>query len=300
MESNLWMMFGKVVRMLLHVVWLGALGAVFFQPVVVPAFASKALVRDEVYRAHHIADRFGVSFHTRPIDFGEGRKVSSFKYFPVVNIFTEYGYLSDGNPVGVCNFDAYIVDFSNGFLLPCGKVECRPATPHVAGFDFTGDLVAIQQGENKVHEPCWGLPEVSYGELQFEGPIFRDLSFYVGNADVGASLRFSNFSGHDHCSSGENGCGESSTKGKQTYSDASYAKPKGWLGPGSGLVGGIRSLPLGAKIGITIVATWLAGVCQVIWFLLVISQPKRWWRDLYLFPLGLALLLGPGFMWFPG
>ena len=111
-------------------------------------------------------------------------------------------------------------------------------------------------------------------------------SFLVGAQRVGINYGL-----------GKDSSANSSDKREYAYSSSYDPQPERRPSPISRFIGSIRSLPLGAKIGITVVFTGTAWICELIWFLRLLNQPKRWWRDSYLLLSGLFLLLSPGILW---
>ncbi len=127
--------------------------------------------------------------------------------------------------------------------------------------------------------------EVGQFESKFKWPAFthpfRGVCIYNLNKNPRADRFFSDlirFSGFDngiqggHCSffsldSGFLGIPSGEASGDQsgsTYDGSNATEPKGAPSPIGGIFGGISSLPLGAKIGLTIVLTGLAS-CIWLW-----------------------------------
>lgn len=153
-------------------------------------------------------------------------------------------------------------------------------------FDFSGGRIAnVLNFEDS--------PNALFGKLVFGGSAIQVRS---GLRLTNFPCDFDRFPSRAGRTLGKNGSANSRDKCEYAYSSTYNPQPESGPGPTGGLIGRIRSLPLGAKIGITVVATGLAWICELIWFLRLLNQPKRWWRDGYLFLCGLALFLSPAFL----
>ncbi len=101
---------------------------------------------------------------------------------------------------------------------------------------------------------------------------------------------FRSASGKD---SGSNG----SAQGQYAYRGANYTDPESISCPTGGISSGICRLPLSAKIGITVVLTWLAWLSETVWLFLTIKNPRKWIRYSYLFVIGWILFFSPAALW---
>ncbi|MDB5552712.1 MAG: hypothetical protein JWL86_2696 [Rhizobium sp.] len=130
------------------------------------------------------------------------------------------------------------------------------------------------------------------------------LQRHVPREHVSSSLRLSNALGFINgllgSDSGALGVSRSSEGGSESQdadSHTAQAEPESAPGPIGGFLGGVRSLPLGAKIGITIVFTMLAWLFGTVGFYRTIGRPVGWKRDVYLYVLMVGFFLSPGVMW---
>lgn len=118
------------------------------------------------------------------------------------------------------------------------------------------------------------------------------INLFLGH--ISPDLRFTNATGLKNGTSGKIGGGKGSTESQYSYEGPAKTEIDT---PVSRFLGGIRSLPLSAKIGLTFIAFGLTWLSQLIGFIRLLDEPKRWQRYVYLFTGSLIAFLSPAALW---
>ena len=105
---------------------------------------------------------------------------------------------------------------------------------------------------------------------------------------IGVMNAESSLASFNSARSGESGTADESAQQNQ---------PKRSPSPIGGFFSGIRTLPLGAKIGLTVVFTWFAWWIVTLSFISFLADRRVYLRSIGLSLLGLSLWLLPGVMW---
>ena len=168
----------------------------------------------------------------------------------------------------------------NGRRLPSiGKVYIQENRPLI--LDVSNSQVGHIISVNSItHKPRPDLTKETFFHF-LDGQI----------REISTSLRL--FGGFFRITSGHSG----SNKREETNYRSDHTKPESTSGPFGGFLGSIRSLPLSAKIGITVIFTILAWLCGFVGGIRLLEDPKRWWRYIYLVLASFVLLLSPSVMY---
>jgi hypothetical protein len=211
------------------VVGLCGFWTVLVQPFAVPALALEKRVWDDVRVFQRVIHDCRELPSCCSFNFRVSGKVDSLENLTIMNIFPENSDFPDGTLPLIGNRNVEVLMPRDFFLLPRSNMEHATTCPDLGLPAVIGSVLpAIMNSKNAVQKPSWGLPEVLDVEFYLKKALVGDVRLDARNADVGAGLSLTYFTGNfvASASSSERSPDKEDTESAQEYADDGRASHK--------------------------------------------------------------------------